>query len=36
MCCCISDEPVEDTKGRYKTYNNPHKFQVLMVSSVDK
>ena len=34
MCCCLSDEPVEDSKGRIKTFHPTGrvKFQVDMVS----
>jgi hypothetical protein len=31
MCCLIPDTPVEDSKGRIKTFNTPNKFQVIMV-----
>jgi hypothetical protein len=31
MCCCISGEPIEDPKGKTKTYETANKFQVSMV-----
>eukprot|EP01035_Chromulina_nebulosa_P029724 gene29724-39421_t len=34
MCCIISGEPVQDPKGRLKTFNGPAKFQVSMMDAL--
>lgn len=34
MCCCISDEPVEDTKGKIKTFNGANTFQTNMMDVI--
>jgi hypothetical protein len=31
FCFCISDEPVDDVRGRYKSYQTDNKFQTDMV-----
>jgi hypothetical protein len=35
MCCCIlSDEPTEDSRGRYKTFSGPNQFRVSMMDTL--
>lgn len=36
MCCCISDEPVEDTKGKIQTFNGANTFQTTMMGVLEK
>eukprot|EP01031_Cornospumella_fuschlensis_P031791 gene31791-38430_t len=33
MCCIISGEPVEDSRGKIKTYSGPNKFQASMMEA---
>lgn len=34
MCCCISDEPIDDPTGKIKTYSGPNVFQKSMVAII--